>query len=155
MSAKNTSDYTFAPHTPVHEIIGYHVDESRQGKDAGILVHGIKLVKGLAVFGPQAGVITEDDLTPAIVDFIMSKKNEDGSKMYESYLVRKDGKKVTPTKVTPPVATDVAALFNGPDGKPLKGKALIEAKAKAAEEAAKIKPADAAEGAEKKDEDFM
>lgn len=150
MSTKNTSDYTFADNTPVHEVVGYFVDETRQGKDAGILVHQVKHVKGLALFGPQGGVITEDDLTPSIVEFIMSKTDADGkTKTYEKFLVKKDGTKAKAPAA--PKAPAAAKMYFAEDGvTPLTGKALTAAK-KA--DAAKIETPDA--GADKKDDDDL
>lgn len=152
MSTKNTIDFTFAENTPVHEVVGYFVDETRQGKDAGILVHQVKKVKGLALFGPQGGVITEDDLTPSIVDFIMSKTEADGkTKTYEKFLVKKEGVKATKPAAKPAAAA--AKMYFAEDGKtPLTGKALAAAK-KADTTAATKKPA--GEEGKKDDDDLM
>lgn len=65
----NTSDYKFAPNTPKHIIAGY-VENSK----TGLLVWEVKEVQGIAAFGPQGGVITEDKLTPAIAEFLIGKE---------------------------------------------------------------------------------
>lgn len=83
----NTSKYTYSKDTPVHNITGYFPNKE------GILVFESRNLKGLTPFGPQGGVLTEDSLTEAIVDFLMGKTNEDGSKMYEQYLVKKGKEK--------------------------------------------------------------
>lgn len=75
--------YGFSKDTPVHEITGYF-----PGKE-GILVIETKQVRGLTPFGPQAGVITEDDLSDSVVDFLMSKADDKGNKLYERFLVKK------------------------------------------------------------------
>lgn len=82
-----TSKYTFSKDVPTHQITGYFPN----GGD-GILIFETKVLQGLTPFGPQGGVLTEDSLTDSIVDFLMSKTNEDGTKMYEKYLIKSKNK---------------------------------------------------------------
>jgi len=74
--------YKFTDEVPVHQISGYNENAK------GLLVFESKLIKGLTPFGSQAGVLTEEDLTDSIVDFLMSKDDELGRKLYEKYFVK-------------------------------------------------------------------
>lgn len=75
--------YGYSKDTPVHTITGYFPNKE------GILVFETKKVQGLTPFGPQGGVLTEENLTDSNVEFLMGKTNPDGTKMYEQYLVKK------------------------------------------------------------------
>lgn len=83
----NASKYTYSKDTPYHDITGYFPGAE------GILFFETRRTQGLTPFGPQGGVLTEDSLTDGIVDFLMSKTDEDGTKTYEKYLVKKGKEK--------------------------------------------------------------
>jgi hypothetical protein len=84
----NTSGYTYSDSTPKINIP--YIDN----KDG---LSKVREAKGLMPFGPQTGVIEESDLNPAIVEWLLSKKDDTGKKsLYGDFLVK--------DKVAPPPA---------------------------------------------------
>jgi hypothetical protein len=75
----NTSGYSFAKNTPV--VKEFYIDN----KDG---LTKVKEVQGLQPFGANSGILTEDKLTPSIVEFLLSKDE------FKDYLVKdkKDAK---------------------------------------------------------------
>jgi hypothetical protein len=70
--------YKFAPNTPTHVITGWVENK------AGFLQDDTKAVKGLAVFGLQAGVLTEDKLTNPIAEWLLTKDE------FKEFIVKKE-----------------------------------------------------------------
>lgn len=72
------SRYKFAPHTPTHVLTGFAENS------VGLLVNDAKAVKGLAVFGVQAGVLTEDKLTDPIAEWLLTKDE------FKEFIIKKE-----------------------------------------------------------------
>jgi hypothetical protein len=80
----NTSNWTYADHTPVYKVQGYMTNKE------GLLVQDVKVLKGLAPFGVNVGILTEDELTEPIVEWLLSKKDENGNQIYAEFLIKKN-----------------------------------------------------------------
>lgn len=79
-------NYKFSNETPSYTIEDYQVYDGTDSTKKGNLVLTKRVVRGLAIFGPQAGVLTEDKLTDPIAEFIMTKE------AFSKYIVLKDEK---------------------------------------------------------------
>jgi len=75
----NTSGYLFTDKVRTHKFPFIN-------NETGLLE--VQEKKGLILFGEQTGVLTEDKLTPGIVDYILSKKDEKGQSIYKDHLVK-------------------------------------------------------------------
>lgn len=104
--AKNTSGYTFHEDTPLQAITGYFESDKLSEKGQPLLVFETRMLQGVAPFGPQAGVITNDDLTPGVVEFLMNKKDEDGKAMFAHLLVKDGSAKATKAVTKNPVTVE-------------------------------------------------
>ncbi len=82
----NTSDYKYTDLVPTHEIEGWFENEK------GLLQYSKKQLKGLTPFGPQGGVLTEDKLSPGVVEHLLNSVDDKGEKIYEKYLTKKNAK---------------------------------------------------------------
>lgn len=75
------SKYQFTEKCPKHELFV---------KNESTGLYEKKLVKGVTPFGKQTGVLTEDKLSDAIVDFLYEKHSLETP--YKEYITKKDKK---------------------------------------------------------------
>lgn len=66
-------NYKFTDETPSYTVEDYQIYNGTDETKKGNLVLTKRVVRGLAIFGPQAGVLTEDKLTNDIAEFILTK----------------------------------------------------------------------------------
>ena len=94
---ENTSNYKFTDKVKEYTIHGYFPSK----EDSTMLVQGTLKLKGIQAFGPSGGVITEEDLSPEVVEFLLNRRgapksldpNDSGELLYAHLLVKKDIKK--------------------------------------------------------------
>lgn len=79
----NTSDYKFTKAVPTHTLHGWFPDET------GLLKQTVTQVKGIQAFGYGHGIIEESDLSPGVVEFLLSKKDGEGNFLYAHMLEKK------------------------------------------------------------------
>lgn len=75
----NTSGYKYTEAVQEHTI--FYTD-NLDGKVK------TKKEKGLMPFGAQTGILTEDQLTPEIVEYLLNKKDSDGTLLHGVHLVK-------------------------------------------------------------------
>lgn len=80
-------NYKFTKDVPAQLVYTYSTDPSKPN-----FVTGTEFKTGLFVHGPQAGLLTEDKLTDAIVEYLLEKKDGDGNLQY-AHCFEKKGKK--------------------------------------------------------------
>ena len=79
--------YKYTENVPVHL-----VEKLSEDKDKPNFVIGTEWKKGLMVHGPQCGVLTEDKLNDAIVEYLIEKTDGEGNKIYAQYFEKKSKK---------------------------------------------------------------
>lgn len=71
--------YKFSDQVPVHKVTGWFPNAE------GLLQQQTKEVKGITPFGLRAGVLTEDKLTDAMCEHLLSKTVNYGGKETSEY----------------------------------------------------------------------
>lgn len=83
--------YKYTDLVPTVAIPGFYPEGAEQ-----LLKYSNKELRGLSPFGTQAGVITEDQLTDEIAEWLLARRsaptesNPEGALLYERYIVLKD-----------------------------------------------------------------
>lgn len=84
----NTSDYKFTDEAKSYRQPGFYPTE--KGGEILLIYDKDKTFKGVQAFGAHCGIITEDDLTNDVCEFLLSRKNPDGKLLFAHLLVKKD-----------------------------------------------------------------
>lgn len=83
----NTSEYKFTDKVKSYHQPGFYPSE--KGGELLLVYEADKTFKGIQAFGPQGGVITENDLSPAVCEFLLNRKDPEGNLLYAHLLVKK------------------------------------------------------------------
>lgn len=93
----NTSEYKFTDAVGTHKLTGFFPS---QVEGETLLKFQTLELKGIAAFGPMGGVITEEDLSPEVAEFLLTRRsapesldpNDQGKLLYAHLLEKKAGK---------------------------------------------------------------
>jgi len=84
----NTSDYKFTAEVQTFKTVEWLESETVKGFYVETQIEN----KGIMCFGANGGVLTEDKLTPSIVEWLLSKQDGEGQFMYVHLLEKKSKK---------------------------------------------------------------
>jgi hypothetical protein len=88
---KEICNWKFTDEAETFEIGGWHPNKK------GLLIDKPIFKRGITPFGPQGGVLTEDKLTDAMVEWLMAKKTASGVS-YDIYFRRKTNAEIEEEK---------------------------------------------------------
>lgn len=88
---KEICNWKFTDEAEMFEIGGWHMNKK------GLLIDKPIFKRGIIPFGVQGGVLTEDKLTDAMVDWLLSKKTQSGGS-YDIYLRKKTNAEIEAEK---------------------------------------------------------